>query len=249
MSRLTRAEKVALVTEVIELAQTTFVGSEENMRMYFADEDTLRMNFILLRDDFGKLIGMASFQYYKLEYKGRELVVYKSAIGVAPHVRGNQFFLRATAIDAVIERLLHPFDNAWCFGTVLHPMSFALVSEVFADIYPSYNRPDDPEKAELADFMANFFGVEKADSPYPYVYKEVIRTRETESAGTYWRQRSDAAPRFFIERCPNYHLGESCIVMVAPLRALSIVFRTAKYIARKELAKLLKGNKTSSQTA
>lgn len=236
-SRLSEAEKEALVREAAPSWIKIFGTSEEDLRGYWMEKKSKRTVIYLLRDDDDTIVGSFTVKFYDVDYQGQKLTVVKLGVGVLPEVRGGKFTLRCVMNEFLVAKLwFYPFENMYFFSTLIHPVTYQICATVLDEMFPHYARPSSKFLQELAGFLANKFGLTPSDRGIPFIYKEVRSAVERPQTKQHWLTKKHPAVRYFVTHCPNYDSDE-CFIIVAPVR-MSIFVSVANVFAKHTVAKL-----------
>lgn len=195
---------------------------------YWFENKSRKTNIYLLRDD-DDVCGMVTFKYYDVEYEGRRIVVVKTGVGTLPEARGSNFTARCIATQAVYHAIEHARDEVYVFSTLIHPVTYQIITSFLDTYYPFYDRAQDGELEKLASFLARHFGVQPSNRPEPYIFREARGVVESPTERAYWRQKTNPAVRFFVDKCPDYNAGE-CFIMVAPIQSRFMFVAFAKLV-------------------
>ena len=237
---MTDAEKLSIVDEMADWDSSVF-SAEGDPRGYWLETRSFETVLYLLRAaDGGKLLGYTTIKYFEMQYDGRPIYVEKVGIGVLPEHRGNKFSLRSILLEYLRCKLRYPTRELYLFSTLIHPVTYKLVVDVFGKtVYPYFEGPQDPEKEKLTLFMAGQFGLKKADSPHPFVYIEEYTALENREANKYWKTSTRPEVRFFVEHCPNYDVIGEAFVATARFSLSVGAARSIKTLARNRIDKAL----------
>lgn len=227
-SQATTAEQRALFEETIPAWITIFGTPATDLESYWFENKSRETVIYVQRDQAGKVCAMLTFKQYDVTYRGRAITVVKLGVGALPQVRGNSFTARCVAMEAVYAALTYPAGEKYVFSTSIHPVTYRIFTRFMSRFYPYPDRPQDPALADLARFLADHFGLTKADSPHPFVFEERRASLESPEERRSWLTSSDPAVRFFVDKCPNYHRGE-CLIMLAQLSPWFYVSALGKY--------------------
>ena len=139
----------------------------------------------------------------------------------------------------------HPRRPLYLFSTLIHPVTYKLCCDVLQDrVYPYFKSPDNPPMQRMVEHLTELFGVERADSPHPFVYREQFSAIETDQALDYWRASTRPEVRFFLEHCPDYGRSGDCLVGLAQLDMPHVIRHAVATIARNRVDRL-RGRKAS----
>lgn len=227
-SRASSKEQMALFEETAPSWTAIFGTPAEDLERYWFDHESRETNIYVQRDPAGKVCATLTTKYFDVRYRGRTITVAKLGVGALPQARGKRFTARCVAIEAIHAALTYSRSEVYAFSTSIHPVTYRFLAHSMPRFYPHPERPQDPALADLALFLADYYGLEKADSPHPFVFKERRATVETPEERRYWHGSSDSAVRFFLDTCPRYHRGE-CLIMLAPISRWFFLSALGKY--------------------
>jgi hypothetical protein len=223
-SALSAQARTRLVEEIVQWGLSVWNSTAEDLRGYWLETKSYDTNIYLLRTEDGRLVGSSTFKYYRVDYEGKAIVVVKLGLGVDPKHRGNKFAMRCAMLELLYFKLAHPRTPFYVFSTLIHPVTYKLCCDLLGDrLYPYFKRPDNPEMQKMAAYLAERFGVEKADSPHPFVYRERFSPAETQTARDYWRNNPRPEVRFYVEHCPNYDCSDDCLIGLALLEVTHMI--------------------------
>lgn len=239
-STLSEADRLAIVKELSAWDSLVF-HADGDPSGYWLDAKAADVILYVLRASAdGAMLGYTTVKYYLVPYEGRELCIEKVGIGVLPEHRGNKFALRCLVTEYLRFRTRSPRRELYLFATLIHPVTYKLVCDVFGrKLYPYFEGAQDPDKERMAVFLANYFELRKANSPHPFVYVEDYSAIENRESNQYWKTSSRPEVRFFVEHCPNYDKSGDSIIATAPFD-LKALIGSLGTLARNRLARLRK---------
>ena len=235
-STLADDAKRKLVDEVVQWALTIWHSTAEDLQGYWLERKSFETILYTLRADGGRLVGTATLKFYRVTYEGKDLVIVKLGLGVDPRHRGNKFALRCLMSELLRWKLAHPVQSIYLFSTLIHPVTYKLCCDLLQDqLYPYFDHPENPEMQKMVAYLAGVFGVEKVDSPSPFVYQERFSAIETQEAIDYWRNNQRPEVRFFVEHCPEYYRSGDCLIGLAPLHLTHVLALMIRTLARNRM--------------
>jgi len=235
-STLADDAKRKLVDEVVQWALTIWHSTAEDLQGYWLERKSFETILYTLRADGGRLVGTATLKFYRVTYEGKDLVIVKLGLGVDPRHRGNKFALRCLMSELLRWKLAHPVQSIYLFSTLIHPVTYKLCCDLLQDqLYPYFDHPENPEMQKMVAYLAGVFGVEKVDSPSPFVYQERFSAIETQEAIDYWRNNQRPEVRFFVEHCPEYYRSGDCLIGLAPLHLTHVLTLMIRTLARNRM--------------
>ncbi len=238
-TKLSPEAKHTLVEEVVQWGLSIWHSTADDLRSYWLETKSYETVLYVLRTVDGTMVGSATMKFYRVPYEGEELTVVKLGLGVSPEHRGNKFALRCLLFQLLREKTYRPRQRLYLFSTLIHPVTYKLCCDLLEDqIYPYFKSPDHPRMQKMVEHLTELFGVEKADSPYPFVYKERFSAIETDQAIEYWRNNQRPEVRFFVEHCPQYYCSGDCLVGLAHLSLGHVTSHMLRTLARNRLDKL-----------
>jgi hypothetical protein len=244
-STMSEGARQELVEELSRWGLTVWHTSAEGLRGYWLERKSDRTVLYVLRGPDGAVAGCATLKFYLLTYGGRDITVLKLGLGVTPAYRGNKFALRCLVSEFLRWKAAHPRRPMYLFSTLIHPVTYKLCCDVLQDrVYPYFKSPDNPAMQQMVEHLTELFGVERGDSPHPFVYKEQFSAIETDQALAYWRTSTRPEVRFFLEHCPEYDRSGNCLVGLAQLDVPHVVRHAVATLARNRVDKL-RGRKAS----
>jgi hypothetical protein len=215
-SSISLVEQRALFEETIPSWERIFGVPASDLEGYWFGKKSRETIVHVLRGDRGEVVGTCTLKYYDVPYKGRSLIIVKIGVGTLPEARGGRFTLRCVLVEALHHAVKYAGEEVYFFSTMIHPVTYQLASRVLGGGYPAPSAVQDPELAELAQFLAEHFGLPRAASEHPFVFREGRSTVESADERERWRRKTDPAVRFFLDTCPNYARGE-CFIFLAPV--------------------------------
>jgi hypothetical protein len=237
-SKLPDDEKEKLVDEVVRWGLTIWHSTADDLRGYWLEQKSYETIFYTLRSEDGTLVGSTTIKLYRVHYEGKDVIVAKLGLGVSPEFRGNKFALRCLLNELLRYKAAHPLQPIYLFSTLIHPVTYKLCCDLLANrVYPHFNGPHDEAIEKMVTHLTELFGVEKADSPDPYVYKEKFSAIETKEATEYWLNNKRPEVRFYIEHCPTYHNSGDCIICLAKLDLTHLIPHMLGTLARNRIDK------------
>jgi hypothetical protein len=232
-SKLSDEVKAGIVDEVVRWGLTIWHSTAEDLRGYWLEKKSYETDLYLLRSEDGTLVGSATFKLYEVNYEGKTIDIVKLGLGVDPRYRGNKFALRCMMSEIFRLKAAHPIRPLYVFSTLIHPVTYKLCCDSLSDrLYPHFKHPENPEMQKMVEYLAELFGLEKADSPHPFVYKERFSAIETQEAIDYWRNNPRPDVRFFVEHCPNYYCSGDCLIVLSPVLLTSLVALSVRTLVR-----------------
>jgi hypothetical protein len=238
-SRLSDEAKAKLVEETVRWGHTIWHSNADALRGYLMEKKSLETYFYSLRTEDGTLVGSSTVKFYRVDYNGEDIVIVKLALGVNPEHRGNKFALRCLMSELLHWKVRHPRQPLYIFSTLIHPVTYKLCCDLLGDdLYPYFENPVNPERHKMLTFLTERFGVEKSDTPSPYVYKELFSAKETQEVNDYWRTNQRPEVRFFIEHCPNYYNSDDCLICLAPIRLTHVFSHMVRTLVRNQIDKV-----------
>lgn len=235
-SRLSDEAKAELVEETIRWALTVWHSNADDLRGYWMEQKSFETYFYTLRTEDGALVGSSTIKFYRVDYGGEDIVIGKLGLGVSPEHRGNKFALRCLMSEFLRWKMRHPRQPLYLFSTLIHPVTYKLCCDLLGEeLYPYFKDPVNPERHKMLEFLTERFGVEKSNTPSPYVYKEAFSAQETQEAIDYWRNNQRPEVRFYLEHCPDYYRSGDCLVGLAPLSLTHVLSRMVRTLARNQL--------------
>ena len=238
-SKMTDGEKRAVVEDLARWDGSVF-NAAGDPRGYWLETKSFETILYVLRSESDEVLGYTTIKYFRTEYEEREIYIEKVGIGVIPKQRGNKFALRCILLEWFRWKLRYPQRELYLFSTLIHPVTYKLVCDVFGtQLYPYFEGPQDPAKERLAVYLANYFGLHKADSPHPFVYFEDYSAIETQEAKEYWRTSPRPEVRFFVDHCSGYGDSGGVLITLAPFNFTNAAVRAMRTLGRNRLDRLL----------
>lgn len=238
-SKMAPEAKQTLVDEVVQWGLTIWHSTADDLRGYWLEQKSYETILYVLRTEDGRIVGSSTMKLYRIEYEGKTHVVVKLGLGVNPEFRGNKFALRCLMTEMLRWKAQHPIQSLYLFSTLIHPVTYKLCCDLLNEaLYPHFNNPVNPERQKMVEFLADHFGVEKADSPVPFVYKEKFSAIETDEATEYWRNNQRPEVRFYIEHCPQYYRSKDCLICLAPINLTHVLALMLRTLARNRMDRI-----------
>ncbi len=237
LSKLGDERRRALVEEVVAWGLTIWHSTADDLRGYWLESKSFETILYLLRTEDGKLVGSATMKFYNVDFDGSSHVVVKLGLGVDPAFRGNKFALRCLLTEMLRWKAKHPLKSLYLFSTLIHPVTYKLCCDVLHEsLYPYFKSPAWPARQKVVEQLTELFGVEKAVSIHPFVYREKFSAIETDAARDYWRTNQRPEVRFYLDHCPNYASGD-CLICLAPIKLTHVSALMLRTLARNRLDK------------
>lgn len=237
-SKLSDEAKSGIVDEVAQWAITIFHSNKGHPREYWMENKSYETILYLLRTEEGRLVGSTTLKLYRVNYEGQDIIIVKLGLGVDPKFRGDKFALRCLMTEVVRLKAAHPVQPLYVFSTLIHPVTYKLCCDLLSEsLYPYFKQPDNPKMRKMVEYLVELFGVEKADSPHPFVFTERFTAIETQEAVDYWRNSPRPEVRFFVEHCPNYYCSSDCLIGIAPIKLTRILPLMARTLVRNRVDK------------
>jgi hypothetical protein len=238
-SKLPDAAKQAIVDEVVEWGLTIWHSTTAALRGICVDPKAFKTVVYQLRTDDATLVGVASMKFYRVRHDEQDIVVVRTALGLDPKHRGNKFALRCLLGELLRWKASNPLTETYLFSTLIHPVTYKLCCDLLTDkVYPYFKNPDNPPMRKMITELAELFGVEKSDSPHPFVYRERFVTIETEQVSAYWRNNQRPEVKFYVEHCPQYHNTNDCLIGLAHLSLTHVVSHMLRTLSRNWINKV-----------
>lgn len=237
-SKLSDEAKDSLVEEIVNWGLTIWHSTAKDLRSYWLENKSYETILYLLRTKDGKMVGSSTMKLYRVNYDGKDIVVVKLGLGVDPKYRGSKFALRCLMSELLRWKAIHPLQPIYLFSTLIHPVTYKLCCDLLNErVYPYFKSPDNPKMQKMVEHLTELFGVEKADSPYPFVYKERFSAIETPGDIEYWRNNPRPEVRFYVEHCPTYHSSGECLICLAPVQLTHVLALMVRTLVRNRMAK------------
>jgi len=225
--------------EVVQWGLHVWHTNADDLRGYYLERKSFETYLYVLRTLDGALVGSAALKTYRVDYQGQSIVVVKLGLGVDPAHRGNKFALRCLMTEMLRWKLRHPLQPLYLFSTLIHPVTYKLCCDLLGDrLYPHFAQPDHPERRAMAQFLAETFGVVKAESPHPFVYRELFSAIETEQASAYWRNNPRPEVQFYVAHCPDYYRSGDCLIGLGRVQLTHVLPMMLRTLVRNRIAQL-----------
>lgn len=130
-------------------------------------------------------------------------------------------------LEAFKYRVLHPTENLFYLGMLVHPSSYLLLAQSFWQIFPRYDRETPQTVSRLMLDMADMFLVEAVDATDPFVRRVGWITRQERA---FWKSTNIPDVVFFRSRNPGYHKGHGLVVLV-PLTFTNLLQSAIRFLA------------------
>jgi hypothetical protein len=240
LSALPEEMRQAIVEEAVQWGLTVWKTRAIDLRNLWSDPKARETVIHLRRDETGALAGVASMKFIDVNYEGKDIVVVRLVLGANPGQRGDKFATRCLMVELLRWKALHPLTPLFLFSTLIHPVTYKLCCDLLkTQFYPYFKNTDNPPMERMIQYLAKQFGVERGDSPHPFVWREKFIAIETDQAMTYWRNNERPEVRFYVEHCPKYYNSADCLIGIASLSLPNVVFQMVRSLARNRLDKLL----------
>jgi hypothetical protein len=240
LSELPEEKRRAIIEEAVQWGLTVWKIQPSDLRHLWTDAQAREIIMYIRRDEHGMLVGVVSLRYFDVRYEGKDIVVIRLVLGASPGQRGNKFATRCLVHELIRFRLKHPLTPWYLFSSLIHPVTYKLCCDLLKNnFYPYFENTDNPPMARMLTYLADLFGVEKGDSPLPFVRRETGVVIETEEARNYWRNNQRSVVRFYVEHCPRYYNSSDCVIGVARLTLPHMFLQMLCTLARSRFDKLL----------
>lgn len=237
-STMDDAAKRRLADEVVQWGMSIWHANADELRGYYLERKSYETYLYALRTRDGALVGTATLKLYRVDYEGEAIVVVKLGLGVDPAHRGNKFALRCLMAEMLRWKVRHPRQPLYLFSTLIHPVTYKLCCDLLGDrLYPHFAHPDEPRMQRMVEHLAGVFGVERAASPHPFVYRELFAAIETDEASAYWRANPRPEVRFYVEHCPDYYRTGDCLIALGRVDLTHVLPSMLRTLVRNRIAR------------
>jgi len=170
----------------------------------------------------GELVGYCSFHRFRRQVQGRRAIVLRTEAGLVPDYRGRGETYGFGIMQAVVEKLRHPFTPVYYLGTLVHPSSYHLFCKYFPRLFPSPFCKTPPGMQNLARALADSFPDPPVNKSDPLIRAVGWRTIETAQEHALIQRGDRTDVTYFRSRNPGYTAGHGLVVVV-PITLFNIL--------------------------
>lgn len=211
-------EKDGLTERLYAVHSAIFSGvSRDRFVTHVIDPPAARTVIQTYAGEGGGLVGYCAFHRYYRTIRGRRTAVLRIEAGLLPEYRGRAAAHWFGMLNALGEKLRHPFTPMVYFGTLVHPSSYRFFCKYFPRIYPRREGVTSADTTSLALEVAETFNDPPVRAENPLVRAVGwVTIEKTHGAGLHRPQRPWRQPDvlFFKEVNPGYHAGHGLVVLV-----------------------------------
>lgn len=213
--RLSEPEREALSKKLYEVHKRIFGGLDEKAFDRYVVHSLAKATTILLyRNRQKELVGYFGVHRFDKLLEKRQVVVFRSEVGLLPGYRQTHADLSLLFRQAIKFKFLHPRSRVYFLCAPVNPSSYAVVARYTRKVYPRYNRDIPSDILRFMKRLADEFGLRQADETNPLVRQVGWITRATDHEKEYWQSSGDPDVRFYIETNPKYQEGKGLLTLV-----------------------------------
>lgn len=220
---MSEPERAALAQTLFALHQKIFAGvSQEDFRRHVVEPPAEKTVIQLYSAANDNLVGYCAFHRFRRRFQGGNAIVLRAEAGLIPGYRGRGTTYGFGIMQAVVEKVMHPFTPIYYLGTLVHPSSYHLLCKYFPMVFPSAFRTTPADMQDLARALADSFPDLPVDASDPLIRDVGWSTIETAQERALAQRSDQADVTFFRSRNPGYAAGHGLVVVV-PITFLNIL--------------------------
>lgn len=188
-------------------------------------EDT---RLLLYQDAQGDLVGYFGTHRFEKSFDGRQVIAYRSEVGLLPGHRQKRAPLAFLARQATRYKLLHPWRTVYFLSCPVSPSSYAVIARYTRVVYPTHDKAVPAEILRLMASLADQFQLVQVDPAYPLARRVGWTTRATATETAFWQSSTNPHIRFYLAMNPRFAEGNGLLTLT-PLTITNGVLTLARF--------------------